>query len=120
MITLLPETHEKVLMVEASKKLTINDYKETFEPALKKLIDQYGRINLLMCFLDDFEGYEIEAIWEDAKFSVSHRHDFSKIALVGMPRKMEWLTKVGAHLVDFEVHTYDQSQRKDAEEWVNY
>ncbi|CAA0078793.1 Uncharacterised protein [BD1-7 clade bacterium] len=118
MIRLLPESHDDILMVQASHKLTAIDYKETFEPALQSRINEYGHIDLMFSFTDDFDGFELGAMWEDAKFGLSHRHNFHKIALVGLPNSMRWLTKAGTSMLDFEVKNFEIGQEKEAESWL--
>ena len=62
----------------------------------------------------DFEGWEIEAAWDDAKFELQHRNDFEKVAVRGSPLWMEGGTKIGALFMSGEGNTFSQDQLEEA------
>ena len=86
MIALLPETTGNTLVVNASGKLTAENYETVFIPLVEKLIKQYGQVRLVLQFDDYFTGMEVGAMWDDAKFGLQHRKDFKRIAVVGAPQ----------------------------------
>lgn len=118
MITILPETTGYTLAVKASGKLSKENYETVFLPILEKLIKHYGKIRLVMQFDDSFEGWEAGAMWDDAKFGVQHRKDFTRVALVGGPKWMHWGTKLGAAIMDGEVRNFPADQLLEAIVWV--
>jgi hypothetical protein len=52
---------------------------------LAKKIDAGARPRLLT-ILEDFEGWERKAEWDDIDFLFSHSHEIRKIGIVGEPR----------------------------------
>ena len=56
--------------------------------------------NGLIEFGEEYEKYELGAMWEDTKFGVKHAKDFGKVAVVGAPKWVEWGTKVGNKLTN--------------------
>ena len=52
-------------------------------------IRRVGSVKLL-CLLDDFEGWEPSAGWNDLTFYVKHGGDIDRIAIVGPPK---WQTE---------------------------
>ena len=54
---------------------------------------------------ESFEGWELMAMWDDAKFGLQHRNDLGKVAVVGGPTWVKWGAKVGKLLVGCEVRT---------------
>lgn len=118
MITILPATEGRTLVVEASDKLTTQDYEEVFIPTLERLIRQYGKIRTVFYLSDSFSGWELGAMWDDAKFGVKHCNDFERLALVGGPRWMAWLTKLSGHFMHCEVKTFDQGALEEAIAWT--
>ena len=118
MITILPETSTDALVVKASGKLSIENYEKVFIPALEKLIEVQGQINVLILFDESFEGWEMGAMWDDAKFGLKHVNDFKKLAVVGASSLVEWGAKVGAHLMSGEVKTYAADEFEAAVAWV--
>lgn len=118
MITILPETSTDALIVKASGKLSMENYEKVFIPALEKLIEVQGQISVLIFFDDSFEGWEIGAMWDDAKFGLKHVNDFKKLAVVGASALVDWGARVGAHLMSGEVKTFASDEFDQAVDWV--
>ncbi|MGR3174077.1 MAG: SpoIIAA family protein [Candidatus Scalindua sp.] len=118
MIEIMSETEEKILAVKATEKLTFEDYEEVFIPKLNQLIQEYGKIRVLMYFAENFAGWETEAAWDDAKYGIKHRNDFEKIAVVGGSKWVEWVTRISAYFIDGKVKTYEASDFQAAISWV--
>ena len=119
MIEILPESSGNFLAVNATEKLTADDYENVFIPKLEELIQNYERIRVLIFFHDNFTGWELEAMWEDASFGVKHKNDFEKIAIVGAPPWIEWASKLGAHFMPGQVKSYASKNFLDAISWAN-
>jgi hypothetical protein len=111
-------TDGKLLAVKASKKLTKEDYEKVFIPALEQLLQKYAKISVVMYLTEGFEGWEIGAAWDDAKFGIAHNNDFEKVALVGGPKWVVWGTKLAGHMIKGEVRTFDSSELWEALDWV--
>ncbi|WP_159084695.1 SpoIIAA family protein [Dongshaea marina] len=118
MLQILSQTANDTLVVQASDKLTHQDYQNLFIPKLNELIEQYGEIRLLIHLDESFGGWEIDAMWDDAKFGVAHRNDFKKIAIVGGPKWLKWGAKVSALMISGELQTYQSGEFGDALMWV--
>ena len=97
MIEIMSETAGSILAIKATEKLTTRDYKEVFIPRLEQLIRVFEKIRVVMYLADNFTGWEIGAAWDDAKFGLQHRNDFEKVALVGGPKWVEWVTKISSN-----------------------
>ena len=118
MIEILPQSEGKTLGVRLTGKVTDEDYEKVFLPALDELIQKYGKASCVYFMDEDFEGWKLGAMWDDASFGMKHRNDFEKIAVVGGPKWAEWATKVAAHLMSCEVKTYTGDQLDDAWSWT--
>ncbi len=118
MIEIMSETAGSILAIKATEKLTTRDYEEVFIPKLEQLIRVFGKIRVVMCLADNFTGWEIGAIWDDAKFVLQHRNDFERVALVGGPKWVEWATKISSHVIAGQVRTFDASDIQTAISWV--
>lgn len=119
MIEKLSESAGSILAVKATEKLTVEDYENIFIPELDKLIKQYGKIRVLIYLDTGFKGWEIEAIWDDAKYGINHREDFEKLAIVGGPAWVRWTTKMSACLIQGEVETFTDKQLQKALNWIS-
>jgi hypothetical protein len=118
MIEILPETQGNTLVVKATSKLTTKDYEEVFIPKLKELIQQHGKVRAVLYLDDNFEGWELGAMWDDAKFGIQHRNDFDKIAIVSSKKYIEWASKIGSHFMKGQLKPFDGSQLQEALAWI--
>ena len=118
MIQIMPESGGKIIGVKPSGKLTDQDYQEVLIPTLEALINQHGKIRLL-CLLDEgFTGMEAGAMWDDAKFFLSHKNDFEKMAIVGGPQWVKLAMKIFAPLMQGDTKVFAGEQLSEAWEWI--
>ena len=68
-----------VMAIEASGKVTHEDYRDTLIPKAETMMAK-GSIKMLYVIGRDFTGFELEALWDDGAFGLKHWHDFSRIA----------------------------------------
>lgn len=119
MIEIMPESTEKMLAVKASGTLTDDDYTAVWLPALEAIIEQYEVANTLLYLDADFEGWDMKAMWEDAKFGLNHRNDFSKIAIVGGSAWIKWGARLGEAMMDCEIRTFEPEALQEALQWCS-
>ena len=118
MIEVLPESTGNILGIKATGKLTDKDYKETLIPRLLSIIREHGKARVLCEMGEEFHGWELEAMWDDAKFGLAHRNDFEKFAVVGGKRWVEWGAKVGALFMKTDLRTFSREQLHEAWNWI--
>jgi len=118
MIEIMPETEGKVLVVKATEKLTARDYEEVFIPKMNQLIEECGKVRVVVLLDEAFTGWEIGAAWDDASFGIQHRHDFEKMAVVGGSKWLQWATKISFNFMDGQVAIYDIPDFENAVAWV--
>jgi SpoIIAA-like len=118
MIEFMPESSGRVVGVRATGTLTDADYKNTLIPKLEALFAQYGKLNVLFCMGEDFEGWDLEAAWDDASYGLKHRADFGKLAVVGGPIWVEWCMKLSGFLMKGEIRIFPLDSLEEAWAWV--
>ena len=118
MIEIMPETEENMLVFKATKKLTAQDYETVLIPKLEHILTEHDKIKGVIYIPKGFQGWELGAAWDDAKFGLKHRKDFDKIAIVGGETWLEWITKIGACLITGEVKVYKDDEFDTAIKWV--
>jgi len=72
-----------VIIIELKGRLTRDSYIEELIPKLSDFMARFGALSVLIKIPYKFEGWELGAMLEDAKFGLSHFSDFKAIALVG-------------------------------------
>lgn len=109
-----PKSQNDFLYIHVSGKLTDDDYKKSFLPELKKIIDVHGHVNALVEAEQNFSGWTLHAMWDDAHFGWLHRKDFRRIAFVGDVSFMEYGAKLANWFVSGEVKAYKPDQLNEA------
>ena len=70
MVEVLPGTHGSVLLLKAVGMLSDADYRNVLIPRLEAIITEHGKARLLLD-LSDFFGWELAALWDDARFGLA-------------------------------------------------
>ncbi|MEN8214340.1 MAG: universal stress protein [Pseudomonadota bacterium] len=112
----IPVDSAHVYAFTASGKLTDADY-QAFVPRIEEILQQESPISLLIK-LEDFEGWEARAAWDDLKFGIKHQQEFARIAIVGEKTRDHWMTMIGNVFVDTQVRYFDHGQSQQALQWL--
>lgn len=116
MFELLPDSDGKIVGVRASGRLTDADYK-SFMPRIEERIDAHGKIRLLVD-MQDFDGWDLYAAWDDFTFGMTHWHHYEKMALVGDAAWEKLAAAVANLLMSGEVRFFGLDQRDAAWRWI--
>jgi hypothetical protein len=118
MITVMPPSHDNVLGVQATGKVTDQDYLTVLIPRLEEVLKKYGKVRFLYYLDEGFLGWELGAMWEDAKFGLRHKDDCEKIAVVGGPKWVAWATKLFSHFMEGQVKIFPPEELQAAWDWL--
>ena len=116
MFEILPESHGNRIALKASGKLTHADY-QNLTPLLESQIAESGPLSALMD-IEDFDGMELRAAWDDFVLGITHMGDIKRIALVGDRKWEEIGARVADRLIKAEIRFFDVSQRDAAWDWI--
>ncbi len=116
MFEILPVNDKDILAFKATGKLADTDYKQ-FLPIMEEMIRQTGLVSLYI-ELQDFEGWETKAAWDDLHFGLQHDRDFKRIAIIGDKP----LEHAAIGFVNFFTHSeirfFDKSESDTAWNWL--
>lgn len=118
MLEYLPESEGNVLGVKGSGKLTDHDYREVYVPRLEDTVKEYGQVRLLFYMDESFAGWELGAMWDDAKYGMKYKDNFEKLAVVGGAKWIEVGVKLFSHFMKGEVKTFPAEQLAAAWDWL--
>ena len=118
MIEILPKSHGNILGIKATGKVTAEDYETVLIPKLDSLLAENETARFLYFLPEEFEGFEMGAMWDDAKYAGGHIDRFDKIALVGGPKWIEWTTKLSAIFIKGEAKTFHENELDQAWSWL--
>lgn len=118
MIEVLPESQGNTIGIKCSGKITAAEYERVIIPRIEAIIQEHGKARLMYLVEDSFQGAEAGAWWDDTKLGLKHRRDFEKLALVGGPKWMDWLTKFAAKFISGETRSFSREQLQEAWDWL--
>lgn len=108
---------DHIIAFRASGKLTDEDYRK-FLPILEKFINKEGPVSALVD-LEDFEGWEIKAAWDDLKFGLRHNLDFKRIAVISGDKKwIKWLTGLSKIFFAADMRCFPAGEKQEAMAWL--
>jgi hypothetical protein len=118
MMELIGNLPDGVVGVQASGKVTKEDYEAKLIPAVQATIEAQGKVRLLYVLDDDFDGYSLGAMWQDTKVGMGHFRDWERIAVVTDADWLEKSVQAVGWLMPGEVRGFDEDDLDDARAWV--
>jgi hypothetical protein len=94
----LPDSAAHVIGYELHGEVTEQDV-ERIQADIRSAIEDHGRIRLLVT-LDDLQGVEPAAVWQDLKMTDEYARHLDRMAVVGSERWQEWVTRAADVMTD--------------------
>jgi hypothetical protein len=117
MLRIIEGLPESAIGFEASGRVTHEDYRDVLIPKVEALL-AHGHVDMLYAFRDDFTGFDLEALWDDAAFGLKHWHHFHRVALVADQTWLRAAFSMFSPLVPAETRLFHRSEMDDAENWI--
>jgi hypothetical protein len=118
MLKLMTDLPDNVLGFTAVGEVSDDDYEDLLIPALEAQLEKYDKARVLYHFGPDFEEFDGDALWDDAKVGMKHLTDFEKIAVVTDKKWIRRAIKAFGWLMPGEVKLYANDQLDEAKEWI--
>ena len=117
MIKVLGRMPPGTLGLEATGKVTEDDFRDVLVPAVESALER-GDTRLLYVFGDDFDSFSLQGVWWQAKALAGHRKDWAKVAVVS---DADWLER-GAKAFDWlttgDLRVFDDDDVAEARAWL--
>ena len=107
-----------VLGIEASGKVTHEDYRDFLIPRAEAMMER-GPIKMLYVLGGDFASYEPHALWDDAGFGGKHWRDFKRVAVVADVKWIRAAIELFRPIFPCEVKLFALSGIEAAKEWID-
>ena len=78
MIKIISDLPNNVLGFESSGTVTGEDYETVLIPAVEEKLKAFPKVRLLYHLGSEFTGYDMEAMWDDAKIGFKHLKAWEK------------------------------------------
>ena len=119
MIELIPGLPDGVVGLKAIGEVEDDDYEDVIIPAVNAALEGREKIRLLYVLGPEFEEYEGDAIWEDAKLGMHHMFDFER---VGVVTDVKWISR-GVRWFGFtipgQVKVFPYADLDAAKTWIS-
>jgi hypothetical protein len=94
------------------------DYDRVLVPQMERAREEHDRIKALLCFGPDFEGYALDAAWDDTLLGLRHWQGFERIAVVSdTPWLRTAIRAIGA-LMPCPVRLFHDGDEAEARRWL--
>ena len=119
MIQLLHGLPDNVLGARVTGKVTDADYEQVLVPAVREKLDKHKKIRFIYVIDDDFDGWSLGAMWEDAKLGLKNPTAYEKIAIVSDKDWVEHTVKALGWMIPGDVKDFDLDDLDDARKWAS-
>jgi hypothetical protein len=118
MIELMDDSKDGIVGVKVSGKLTAADYEQYLIPALDRVFALDKRARFLVLMDETFEGWTLDAAWDDASYWFQHRSEVDRVAIVGAPQWVEWCINAMRFALKGEFRLFERDRLDDAWAWL--
>jgi hypothetical protein len=119
MIEIISDNEGNILTAAAHGTVTREDYEKVFIPAVEEKLRKHKKVRLLYHLGQDFTGYTIGAILDDAKLGVGHLTGFEKIAIVTDVHWVGEASRFFGVFIPCPVKIFRNDQLPEAKEWLD-
>jgi hypothetical protein len=124
MLELIEGLPENALGFSAKGNVSAKDYETILIPAVEEKLKHHDKVRLLYHLGDEFEKFEVGAMWDDAKVGLAHITEWEKIAIV---TDVNWIQQAGKIFgfaietmsVPGDVKIFHNSELDDAIKWIS-
>jgi hypothetical protein len=110
---------EGTLGFKISGDVTGHDYDSVLTPAIDKAIEKFDRIRLLAQVGPNFQGYSLEAIWDDTRLGLLHWNGFERVAVVTDGGWIKMVVKAMSFMMPCPVQLFAIAELDDAKRWLS-
>ena len=110
---------DNVLGIEASGKVTADDYQSVLVPALEDKLRKTRKVRFLYLLGEAFDEFSGAAAWEDTKVGLKHLTQFDRIAVV---TDVDWIQnsiKYFGFALPGEVRVFKNGDLQRARDWIS-
>ena len=116
MVEIIKNYDDSIFGFKFSGKLHDEDYKQ-FVPAVEDALKKNNKIKVLAQF-ENFEGWDMKAMWDDFKFGIEDATKIERLAMVGDKKWEELLANIFKPFMKGEVKYFDQKEIDAAWNWL--
>jgi len=109
---------DNVIGISAEGKVSAADYETILIPAVEKKFKTNEKVRLLYQLGKHFDGFELGAMFDDAKIGMKHLLSWEKIAMVSDHHLLNGFAKFFGLMLPCEVRVFKDTDFEEAKKWV--
>ncbi|MEX1316386.1 MAG: STAS/SEC14 domain-containing protein [Synechococcaceae cyanobacterium] len=118
MIETIAGLPEGTLGFTFSGRITGADYDTVLVPAIDRAIETHDRIKTLLVFAEQFEGYDLAAVWDDTLLGLRHWRGFERIAVVSDVAWVRTVVRAIGVAMPCPVRLFAAGEQQEARRWL--
>ena len=118
MLKIMNDLPDNVLGVSAEGKITGTDYETVLIPAIEEKLKTNNKIRMLYHLGNNFTGFDLNAMMDDAKIGMKHLSAWDRIALVSDHELMNTFAKFFGYLLSCELRIFKNAELEEAKIWI--
>ncbi len=118
MLKIMNDLPGSILGVSAEGKITGTDYETVLIPAIEEKLKTNKKIRMLYHLGNNFTGFDLNAMVDDAKIGMKHLSAWDRIALVSDHELINTFAKFFGHLLSCELRIFKNAELEEAIKWI--
>jgi len=110
---------EGTVGLKITGRVSGDDYDTVLTPVVDKAIEEFDRIKMLMQIGPGFEGYSLDAAWDDTKLGLRHWSGFERMAIVTDVGWIKTASRAIGFMMPCPVQLFDLDESDDAKRWLS-
>jgi hypothetical protein len=118
MLKIIDDLPANVLEIEDEGEVTGSDYETILIPAVEEKLKTNKKLNLLYYLGDNFSGFDLKAMVDDAGIGMKHLSVWDKIAVVSNHQVINVFVNFFGYLISGTVRVFKNTNLEMAKEWI--
>jgi hypothetical protein len=106
------------VLIRASGRLSRADFDRVI-PEVENAIALAGAPLRVILRLEDFQGWDLAALWRGFEFDLAHDGDFGRVAILGETGAEKWGVALAAPFARAEVRYFPIEREDEAWAWLD-
>ena len=119
MLEIIQGMPDNVVAVNASGKVTGEDYDRLLIPIIEGKLRSHDKIRFLYQLGPDFDGFTAGAMWDDAKIGFKHLTAYERVAVVTDVNWVACAVKFFAFMTPCPVNIFANDRLAEAKSWIS-
>ncbi len=99
-------------------KVTAEDYENVLVPDIEAVFALNDKLRLLYQLGPEFEGFELGAVWDDAKLGLRHLNGWDRVAVVTDVPWVRTMTEAAGFLAPASARLFHDAEFDAAMAWI--